>query len=284
MIRAFNEVIIRSGFADGLTEAFSSVLGWDVRMDGAERLFAISPDAAHVIRIVPGDTARPAIREAAMPWDVGGIFDLYLHVRELDHTVMGLRALGWQSFSMPLAYTAAGFSIREAILRGPDGVALCLMQWPDDRVDPAWFAGASASEPWNAAVVCPWDDHDAAVATLCSVYDWQVAMRGEVTSASPGDNPDGIPRNLAMRMPRRFTQLGPQAERSRPTLQILSFSGLEGRHLPIDDRARGISALCVPVPDVATCLQRAGALGLSRAPDGALIGPAGMRLRPVGHQ
>ena len=89
-------------------------------------------------------------RSSGMPWDTGGIFDLYHYVNDVDRVFQRLSARGWQAYNDPVGYVLGPFDMREVIMRGPDGEVLVLMQRNAPPYDKAAFADGEDVAPTRA--------------------------------------------------------------------------------------------------------------------------------------
>jgi hypothetical protein len=199
------------------------------------------------------------IRSNGMPWDAGGIFDLYMYVDDVHAVFAQLRARGWQAYADPVTYTLGPFTVTEIMARGPDGEVLCLMQRDAPPYDKAQFSlvparpGAAAPGfgwPFNAALI--FADFAPGARLFGDILGWQMHLSGDNTSKPPGDNPLGLPRNIAQTTSRKFAAYAPHPTDRNGSIQVLANVGLEGR----DFSARavppnlGLLALRVPVADL----------------------------------
>jgi catechol 2,3-dioxygenase-like lactoylglutathione lyase family enzyme len=181
------------------------------------------------IRLVRFDgVEQRRIRSNAMPWETGGLCDLYLTVRDAGFANEALRRHGWQGFSDPITYSFAGASVSEIIMRSPEGVVLCLMEMADKANDPylvsSFFGGA-----FNVALTVAERDYAASCAFFRDVLGWNTYFEGVNKSQPPGDNPTGLPRNLALSLGRRAGIFVNHPSDRTGSLLVLAFEGLEAR-------------------------------------------------------
>jgi len=203
------------------------------------------------------------IRSSGMPWDTGGFFDLYVYVRNVDQVFYQLRARGWQGYNDPTSYTLQQFNIREAIMRGPDGEVLVLMQRnapPYDKV----AAGSESGMGWPFNVAMLVKDFAANERFFGEVLGWTVQLSGGSTTPSPGDNPLGIPTNLAQSTTRLFAAYAPHPMDRNGSLQVLMTEGLEGRDFSFrtEPPNLGILTVRVPAPDLPAFAEGLAAKGM----------------------
>jgi hypothetical protein len=195
------------------------------------------------------------IRSSGMSWDTGGIFDLYMYVNDVHAVFAALRARGWQSYNDPVTYTLGPFTVTELMARGPNGEVLCLMQRDAPAYNKAEFGLVDGQPlgfgyPFNAALVSK--DFAAGETLFGAVLGWKVHLSGDSKSQPPGDNPLGIPLNLAQSTSRKFAAFAPHPSDRNGSIQVIANIGLDGR----DFSARaeppnlGNLTLRVPMPDL----------------------------------
>lgn len=191
------------------------------------------------------------IRSSAMPWDTGGIFDLYMYVQDVDEVFERLRVRGWQAYNDPVNYVLGPFDIREAIMRGPDGEALVLMQRNAPPYDKKAFGvGNGFGWPFNSALLT--SDFETEAQLFREQLGWKVHLEGESYSEPPGVNPTGLPTNLAQEEPRLFAAFANHDSDRGGSIQVMQMVGLTGNDFSARARAPnlGLLALRVPVPDL----------------------------------
>ncbi|MDX2143499.1 MAG: hypothetical protein SFV19_09100 [Rhodospirillaceae bacterium] len=196
------------------------------------------------------------IRSSGMSWDTGGIFDLYMYVDELQPVFEKLRALGWQSYNDPVTYTLGPFTVAEVMMRGPNGEVLCLMQRDAPAYDKSQFGLVDGSKkgfgwPFNAALVSA--DFAPGEKLFGEILGWKVHLSGDSKSQPPGDNPLGLPKNLAQTTSRKFAAYAPHPTDRNGSIQVLANVGIDGRDFSARAKAPnlGILTLRVPIDDLA---------------------------------
>jgi hypothetical protein len=191
------------------------------------------------------------IRSSGMPWDTGGIFDLYHYVNDVDAVFERLSARGWQAYNDPVGYILGPFDMREVIMRGPDGEVLVLMQRNAPPYDKAAFgAGAGFGWPFNSALKT--SDFAAHQRLFGEQLGWKEHLGGEALSEAPGENPSGLPWNLAQTEPRVFAAYANHETDRNGSIQSIYLAGMTGNDFSSRAKApnRGLLALRVPVPDL----------------------------------
>ena len=273
-VTGFQEVVISVGDLESAIGTWRDVGGFDVVCQGkvSEEVAILwgvpkGTDIDEAVLKKPGlgrglvrlvqfhGLPQVQIRSAAMPWDTGGIFDIYMYVNDVHAVFAALRARGWQSYNDPVTYTLGQTTVTEVIARGPNGEALCLMQ----RDAPAYNKaehGLDATKPlnfgapFNAAMVSK--DFAPAEHLFADILGWKMHIGGDSKSQPPGDNPLGIPKNIAMSTSRKFGAYAPHPTDRNGSIQAMANIGLDGRDF--SDRAHapnlGNLALRVPVPDM----------------------------------
>jgi catechol 2,3-dioxygenase-like lactoylglutathione lyase family enzyme len=196
------------------------------------------------------------IRSSAMTWDTGGIFDLYMYVDDVSAVFASLRRRGWQAYNDPVTYTLGPFTVTEVIVRGPDGEALCLMQRDAPPYDKARFgvvpgSGKGFGWPFNAALVAT--DFAAGERLFAGILGWKLHLGGDSASQPPGDNPLGLPKNIAREYSRQFAAYAPHPTDRNGSIQILVNKGIVGRDFSerTEPPNLGNLVLRVPVGDLA---------------------------------
>jgi len=196
------------------------------------------------------------IRSSGMSWDTGGIFDLYMYVDDVRAVFAKLRARGWQSYNDPVTYTLGPFTVTEVIVRGPDGEALCLMQRDAPPYDKAQFgvvpgSGKGFGWPFNAALVST--DFGPGEKLFADILGWKTHLNGDSKSQPPGDNPLGLPKNIAQDYSRQFAAYAPHPTDRNGSIQIIVNKNIVGRDFSdrTDPPNLGNLALRVPVNDLA---------------------------------
>jgi hypothetical protein len=222
----------------------------DTRIDQVVLKKAVS--ARGLIRLVKfNGLPQVQIRSSGMPWDTGGIFDLYMYVNNVDSVFERLGARGWQAYNDPVGYVLGPFDIREVMMRGPDGEVLVLMQRNAPAYDKAAFAaGEGFGWPFNSALKST--DFQADKRLFAEQLGWKEHLGGETLSEPPGENPSGLPWNLAQTEARVFAAYAPSETDRNGSIQSIYLAGMTGKDFSSRARApnRGLLALRVPVPDL----------------------------------
>jgi hypothetical protein len=276
--QGWQEAVVSVSDFDAHLRVFRDVIGWQVIHRGRVppgqlAAWGLSGDAVAdeivlaqrgavrgFIRLVrfPGSADRPRIRSSAQPWEAGGWSGLNVRVRDIDAVFRRLQRAGFQAYSDPVEFRVPPYRVREAMMMGPDGLVLGLLE----RVDPPFrdFEWTSlVSRPVTAFTVVR--DLDAVGDTLERI-GLQTRLSYDGAAAEPGPNLFGLPHDLVGNVTRhvRWWRLGDGDE---GMIAAMSFEGLAGRsHVEAAvPPSLGLFALRVPVRDVASaCGRVVGAL------------------------
>lgn len=217
---------------------------WHVSLSthGAETLCAF-PNAQHgLLRLVKFDgVEQQQIRGGAQIWEPGGIFDFDLHVSDVQATFREMvHQLGWFSYGEPIEFSLGAVTVQEALLYGPDRVALALVHRVSPPMQPLPTTLPEPQVTTTAATT---------VRTLGSVYLSMMVAENLPTSLEffvktlgfhlqdntsfvlPSNAPNvfRLPWNLAESHPVRFVTLSPDNTRDT-MLGLFHFEGLQGKH------------------------------------------------------
>jgi hypothetical protein len=276
--QGWQEAVVSVSNFDAHLRVFRDVIGWQVMhrgrvAPGQLAAWGISGDAIvdeivlgqrgavrGFIRLVrfPGHRDRERIRSSAQPWEAGGWSGVNVRVRDIDTVFRRLQQAGFQAYSDPVEFRVPPYRVREAMMMGPDGLVLGLLE----RVDPPFrdFEWTSlVSRPVTAFTVVR--DLDAVGDTLERI-GLQTRLSYDGAAAEPGPNLFGLPHDLVGNVTRhvRWWRLGDGDE---GMIAAMSFEGLAGRsHVEAAvPPSLGLFALRVPVRDVASaCGRVVGAL------------------------
>ena len=264
----------------GAWEPVPTALGWTVRGRGgvseAEQAFREIGPARTVTLGNPGadrGTLRlveigdaPETRSDADAWDTGGLFDTNARVRDVAAVTASLEALGWRPITPPTRFVFGPFTVQEALVRGPDGVVLALIEreapplegWPHLRV---------ASRLFNSTQTVR--SLDRSLAFYRDALGFETYLEHEGPSPPPGTNVLGLDAETAQRVTRRVRIVHPTAENDG-SVELIEFvdhpaRDLAGRAL---QPGRGLAALRFPCADLDALEERLASHGH------AVVGPA----------
>ena len=260
----------------GLSEVVASVadldawrpvadaLGWEVcargRMSGeraefwgaggGETLTLGNPGADRgTLHLVRFDALGPEVRPVAPSWDPGGLFDANARVLDIDAVTTDLTALGWQPITPPTRFVFGPFTVREVLMRGPDGVVLAFVEREAPPLD-GWPGLRVASRLFNSTQIVR--DLDAALAFYTDVLGFGTYLEHEGPSPPPGANVLGLDAETAQRVVRRVRIVHPEAENdgSVELIEFVDYPGANHSARAVVPN-RGLLALRFPCADVA---------------------------------
>ncbi len=203
------------------------------------------------------------IRSSAQSWDTGGWFDVNSRVLDMASKFGEFQAADWQATSDPVEFGFGPFTVKEWLVRGPDGIVFALIE----RVEPpleGWPHLKQMSRLFNATQIVT--DIDAAREFYIDKLGFSVYLDHEGPSREPGPNVLGLPHNLATEIPRSVTIVHPDGINDG-SVELLKFDGAVGQDF--SDRAvppnLGILMLRFPVVDMSAFAEHVDELGLDVA-------------------
>ncbi|MGJ3230604.1 MAG: VOC family protein [Oceanicaulis sp.] len=203
------------------------------------------------------------IRPGAQAWDQGGLFSLMVRSEEAEEVADAAHARGWSVFNQPQIFEFGPLTIKNVVVRLPDGVNLAVYSRVSPPVE-GWDDLDGFSYPFN---------------TMAMVHDIEAERRffeaglgffpfweGDYIDAGPVDTNFAMPDNLAPEIPRR-TAILQQRQGEDGRIELMQFVGLDGADF--SDRARppnlGLLGVRIPVDDLDAALGRLSALGFDPA-------------------
>ena len=208
-------------------------------------------DSHGFIRLVRfhGVYAEP-MRPSQHTWDSGGIFDINVYVKDAQAIYTDLQRAGWTALGPPTDYHLADFSIRQAVMVGPDGVFIVLLQsYGKVLIELPQYSGMSRT--FNALQIVR--DYDVSFDFFVNRLGWKPLVETVVEDKEePGRNMLGIPANIARGLRRRVSILHPEGANDG-SVQILEIKELDGSDFASRCVAPNVGYLCArfPVADAA---------------------------------
>jgi hypothetical protein len=254
----FAEVVAIVSDASAGARAMARATGWTVRHSGAVdqavlrawglpatargREAVLSEPGARrgFVRLVSlsGAGEQRRMRSSAQPWEAGGWAGVNVRVADIDAAFTSLQRAGWQGFSDPVAFDVPPYRVREAMLVGPDGLVLGLLQ----RVSPpmqGWSQASAISRP--VTMFATVRDGQRARAFL-EAAGLKVRLDYDGPTAPPGPNLFALPHNVAPGLTRTVSW-HQAAGRDEGTVAVIRFRGLEGRDHAASARAPNLGWL-----------------------------------------
>lgn len=165
------------------------------------------------------------MRPAQRAWDTGGIFDCNVYVHDTQEMFESLQLMGWTAFGQPTDYELGEFSIRQAVMRGPDGMVMVLLQaFGVVLIDLPEYSRMSRT--FNALQIVR--DYDVSRRFFVESLGWGPLMERVIDdSEEPGRNMLGIPSNIAKNVCRKVGIFHPSGLNDG-SVQILEMKQLGG--------------------------------------------------------
>ena len=218
------------------------------RLLGHEQVLAAPGATTGFLRLIElrGALGQVRIRSSARPFDSGGIFNFNVLVHDIDAVFADLRAAGAQGYADPNRYAIFGKRYAGALLVGPDGAAINLLQ----RVGQSYDDLAPfkvASHIINATQVV----RDFALSQRFFREQLGWTQRWEASPAWPADgsNNMGLPQSLVQSgdVRERAASFAVGADARGGTIEILAFEGLRGTDYAARARAPNAGLLAYRV-------------------------------------
>jgi catechol 2,3-dioxygenase-like lactoylglutathione lyase family enzyme len=249
----------------------------------AQAVLLAEPGAGRgLVRLVAaGDTVR--LRSSALPWESGGWTGINVRVADIEARFRALQALGFQGFSDPVQFDVPPYTVREAMLAGPDGLVLGLIQRVAPPLD--WQFRAPVSHPVTLFATI---SDSAATRRFFTTLGWTPRLTYDGPAAPPGMNLFALPHDRLAGITRQVDWWHPGGG-EEGTIATIAFSGVEGRnHNPAGRAAAtglGLVLARVRVPDArAACARMQAPLAVTSlapwpsAPACVVATPDGARL------
>lgn len=167
---------------------------------------------------------RP-IRQAARPWDTGGIFSIMLRSNDTQAMFDAAIARGWWAESPPYAFSFGGSDLLNVVIRGPHGVNYALYE----RKSPPFtgFPVGKLSRAFNTMRMVK--DQPASLAWYRDKLGLVTLFDAPFTDPEPRANNFSVPANLATTLVRRAAVVQPFATSEDGRIELMEFEGFDGR-------------------------------------------------------
>ncbi len=228
------------------------------------------------VRLVRFDgVEQDLIRPGAQAWDQGGLYSLMVRSEEAADVADAAHARGWSVFNQPQIFQFGPLSIKNVVVRLPDGVNLAVYSRVSPPVE-GWDDLEGFSYPFNTMAMV--HDIQAERAFLEDGLGFSPFWEGDYIDTEEVDTNFAMPNNLSVEIARR-TAILQQREGEDGRIELMQFIGLSGedfsnRALPPN---LGILGVRIPVDDLASALERLETQGVSPA-----AGPQTRTLSPYG--
>jgi catechol 2,3-dioxygenase-like lactoylglutathione lyase family enzyme len=194
-----------------------------------------------------GVEQRP-IRQAARPWDTGGIFSIMVRSENTDALFKKALEMGWWAESEPINFDFGGSKLRNVVLTGPHGINIAVYE----RRDPPFtaFPVGRISQGFNSMRMV--SDHKASLAWYREKLGFGMLFNSDYLDPAPQVTNFSVPINLSTSIPRRAAVVHPQpGETGR--IELMQFLGFEGRDFAAHASPPNLGIISVryPVRDLA---------------------------------
>jgi hypothetical protein len=303
--QGWTEVVVSVSDLETSTKTMLAATGWEIRHKGpvtaetmaawgwpvgtsASAVLLAEPgaDRGFVRLVAPGDNEsgpRARIRSSALPWEVGGWTGINVRVTDITARFQALQALGFQGFSDPVQFEVPPYTVREAMLAGPDGLVLGLIE----RVAPplaGWPFSAPVSHPITlfATVADPVRTRE----FFAQQLNWTPRLAYDGPAAPPGMNLFALPHDRLDTITRTVDWWHPGGG-EEGTIATITFTGVKGRdhsasanppglglflaRVPVSDAARRCARLQAPLVETRLAPWAAGPACVITMPDGARL-------------
>jgi predicted enzyme related to lactoylglutathione lyase len=195
------------------------------------------------LRLIRFETSQPQrlIRPAQHVWDTGGLFDIDVYVTDIEHIYQGFLRCGWTAFGPPTEYSWGGFHVSEALVLGPDGLVIALIQpFGPVFIDLPPILGMSRA--FNASQVVR--SYDTAMDFYLKGLGWTALVDSLVDDAvEPGQNILGLPMPMARTTRRRVSIVTPTGQ-NNGSVELIELADIAGHDFAAHAHAPNIGLYC----------------------------------------
>ena len=263
----FTETLFIVSDAKAAAQFYKDVAGWEVRstdkVDDNLKLLWQLPTSASIKQIVMANKGenrgyvrlieiagveQQLIRSNTQSWDVGGIFDVNVRVKDMDAKSQQMQKLGWTASTDPVQFSFGPFVVKEWIVKNADGIAFAIIE----RIKPeleGWPNVKEFSRVFNSTQVVA--DIETSLNFYRDVLGFKTYLEHKGASKTAEPNVLGLPHNIATEVVRSVYILHPDGI-NEGSVEILQFHGATGRN--VSDLAKppnlGIAMLRFPVDNL----------------------------------
>ena len=292
--RGWQEIVLSVSDIDRTARFFTEVAGYEIAAQGAapralldqyglpadasarQALLQSPGKAVGWVRLIDFDGVEQAfIRPGAQAWDQGGLFSMMVRSEEAAEVMDAAHARGWSVFNQPQVFEFGPLTIKNVVVRLPDGINLAVYSRVSPPVE-GWDDLEGFSYPFNTMAMV--HDIEAERAFFEDGLGFSPFWEGDYIDAEPVDTNFAMPDNLADEIPRR-TAILQQRPGEDGRVELMEFVGLDGADFSESavPPNLGILSVRLPVEDLALAL--AGATAEGGAP---FCAPAALALAPYG--
>lgn len=267
-VSGFREVVFRVQNLEKHISFYEKIAGYTLQFRGnvdksVNRLWGLAEsltleeaylvnqgDSTGFLRLVSikNSENQELMRPSVMCWDFGGIFDLDVRVKDIEHTYKEMITMDWLPASLPHRYQFGKFDVSEILMRGPDGIAFALIQRHNPPLE-GWPNLRKFSYLFNSSQIV--HDFDGAVDFYQNKLGFKIYMKTEALSTEPELNILGVPRNYVQKIKRKVAILQPNGQ-NVGSVELIKIEGFEGEDFSKNTKPEnlGIFALRFPVKNL----------------------------------
>jgi catechol 2,3-dioxygenase-like lactoylglutathione lyase family enzyme len=242
-VRGLQEVVFSVQNLDRAIDFYQKAVGWSIAYRGMgkkqqKKAWNLPPqcaieecvlfnegDAQGFLRLVCfKNVPQRQIRSSGRVWDIGGIFDVDMRVKDLAEQFKQFQAEGWNGFGNPVRYQFAQFDVSEILMQGHDGVVVALIQRHAPPLE-GYPNLRQLSFIFNSTQV---------VKDLAKSYDFwvnqlgfKIVMHHVGVSSTKGTNVLGLPHNWNDKFDRELYIVHPEGK-NLGSVELLQFKNVVG--------------------------------------------------------
>jgi len=267
MIGALQEAVFSVKDIEQAAAFYTSVAGWEIihrgRADQAINVLWNVPAEPidEILLATPGtpygylrllkfhNVAQTHIRTGFNAWDTGGFYNVNIRVHDAHLKFDQMRDAGWVAHSNPHSYDFTQLSMSEVMLQGPDGVCITLVE----RISPPLegWQFTDLSHIYNATQIV--SNYAESRRFFVDQLGFLPVMEAPMTQDTPGDNPFGLPHNIAPDVTAHLAIFRPPVAH-QSTIEIIQLEGAMGEDFSTNavPPNRGVLMLRFLVDDLET--------------------------------
>ena len=184
-------------------------------------------DRGYVRLIQIDGVSQQPIRANTQSWDVGGIFDVNVRVKDLQQKHQQLQQAGWRGNSDPVSFTFGPFEVTEWITTGFNGITFAMIERLKPELE-GWPNLTKMSRVFNSTQIV--ENIETSLAFYQDVLGFQVYLEHKGASDEAGPNVLGLPFNLTTDIERSVYILHPQ-KKNEGSIELLQFHGAQGKNV-----------------------------------------------------
>jgi catechol 2,3-dioxygenase-like lactoylglutathione lyase family enzyme len=245
-IGGFSETVIIVTDLTVMSQFFQNVAGWQIIEQGPvdDSLKALwkLPNSSQIKQLLLANKGtkkgfirlielqgvkQELIRSNTQSWDVGGIFDINMRVKNMDKTFTQLKKLGWTSTGNPVQFTFGPFIVKEWIVKNTEGISFALIE----RIKPVlegWPNLKKFSRVFNSTQVV--EDIDKSLHFYQNILGFKTYLKHKGASKTEGPNVLGLPYDITTQVERSVYILHPEGK-NEGSVELLQFHGATGRNV-----------------------------------------------------